>query len=201
MVEGTVTRLQNTPQIRRKLPVVEENLAVLAPNPGDLDHEVLKKDYSDRQRLKYASLRSHMEIAATVIAAGGSYAIAAEKAGVNPRQVRKYMTDSEFRDRVRELRELLMGQVRGRIIEEFGRRTEPEKIQRLEIMDLARIFDRTSGDSVSPESIETRKYDTIIQQVFIANAAPESSDFPEYEYEDVSVPDESTPERKQVSSG
>lgn len=198
MVEN-VTRLapqrRMTPQIRNKVDVVEQNLRVLAPGEDDLDVQEQKKEFGERRRQKYAMMRSHMEVAATVVAAGGSYEMAANQAGVSERQVRKYMSDSDFRARVEELRELLMGRVRGRIQEEFARRTEPGKIERLEIMDLARIYDRTGAGTEGNASSEgAMNYDRILQQIFITNSGPESSGFPEYGDEELSIPDKSSQE-------
>ena len=198
---GLVPKSGMTPQIKHKMEPVQQNLRVLAPNENDLDHAEKKKEFHERKRVKYASMRSHMEIAATVIAAGGSYKMAATQAGVSARQVRKYVSDSDFRARVEELRELLMGRVRGRIQEEFLRRTEPGKIEGLEIMDLSRIYDRTGTDADARDREGANNYDRILQQIFITNSGGQGVDFPEYGDENLQVPVHNPQEPKQVSPG
>jgi hypothetical protein len=191
-----------SPQIRKKIVPVNRNMAAIAEAQAEQEEKDDKPGYADRKRQKYAMMRQHKEAAAVVLAAGGSYEMAANQAGVSERQVRKYVSDSDFRARVDELRELLMGRVKGRIQKEFERRTDPERIKHLEIMDLARIYDRTTGSETGAASGEgEHNYDRILQQIIITNSGPESSDFPEYGDEDFSVSEPSPQEPKQVSPG
>ena len=57
------------------------------------------------------------------------------------------MSDSDFRARVQELREKLMAQVQGAILNRFSELTGPEAIKKLEIIDLGRIWDRVTMGS------------------------------------------------------
>lgn len=182
-----------TPQIRHRSAVVARNIKTIDPE-HEGDPEPKRKQYHERHRTKYSAMRAHMESAAVVIAAGGTYDMAAAQAGINQRQVRKYMSDADFRARVNELREQMLGKVKGRIIQEFENRTDPEKIKHLEIIDLTRIFDRTTGDATGKaESPGEIKYDQIIQQIFIDNSSTESVDFPEYGDDELQISDGDSP--------
>ena len=190
-----------TPQIARKLQVVDSNLDIIAPDADDLDFATLKADYADRKRVKYAALRAHQEIAATMIACGATYEMAGAQAGVSDRQIRKYMTDSDFRARVAELREKLTSQVHGAILNRFAELVSAGNIRNLEVMDLTRIFDRVVGTSqgggrggpVVNTGEGQERYDNFLQQITVVVNSGQSPDFPEFETTDVRLSEGSSP--------
>lgn len=177
------------------LVAVEHNIDLVAPEEDDLDYEVLKAKFK-KKRTQYASLRAHQEIAANLIAAGATYELAAQRAGVSERQIRKYMTDSDFRARVVELREVLTTTIQGRILNRFAELVDDTHIKNLEVMDLARIFDRVSGaslgggrggPSIPTGNGGTEKYDNIIAQILVVNPGSEGADFPSFESSDAGL--------------
>jgi hypothetical protein len=175
-----------------RLPVVEKNMAILT-NGKPQDPLRLQADIAKRE--KYSSMKSHMEMAAVVLAAGGTQRMAAQHAGVSKRQVHKYITSSQFRERVAELREIIKSRVGGRILAEFVRRTEPETIGRMEILDLTRIYDRVEANAfqMAPTEVEVtpaqQKHDSFLQQIININTGDEKPDFPSYESSYVQLPE------------
>lgn len=151
-------------------------------------------DVPGRHRTKFHSLRPHKEMAATMLAAGGSTQQAADVANISTRQVKKYYQDADFRERVVELRQIVLSEVQGTIIEELRKRVSPEKIAKMDVMDLLRIYDRTTGgkDKGLDAQVTVVKYDAIFeqisQQITRADADAEVEDFQEYGPEDLLVP-------------
>lgn len=178
-----------TGQIRNRLPRVNEGMELLAPEGQDF--EELKDDFMTRKRMKYGAMRSHMEMAATALATGATYKIAAAHAGISVRQVKKYMQDPDFRERITELRSVLMSKIQGKIVQELDRRTEPDEIKGLEMMDLLRVLDRTTGKAslIGEVSVTNNNYEAIFNAILDPNAPGQSTDFPAYELTDVSVPE------------
>jgi len=171
---------------RNLLPAVREGLRVLDPKRESFEE---RSERFRAQRLKYAPMRAHMEMAATALAAGGSFRLAATHAGVSVRQVKKYYTDAEFRSRIEELRNTMFSKIRGRVIKEMEKRTEPGKIEQIELLDLLRVFDRVAGpiggkagvNIAGDVNVGTTQYDTIIAAVLAQNSTAEEPDFPVFE--------------------
>jgi hypothetical protein len=170
-----------TGQIRNRLPRVNEGMTILAP--GGQDFDKIKDNFMTRKRMKYGAMRAHMEMAATALATGATYKIAAAHAGVSTRQVKKYMQDPDFRERIVELRSTLMSKIQGKIVNEIDRRTEPELIQGMETMDVLRILDRTTGKAslIGEVNVVNNSYEAIFNAIIDPNARSESADFPAYE--------------------
>jgi hypothetical protein len=168
------------------LPMVREGLSIIDPKNETFEE---RSNRLRASRIKYAPMQAHMELAALALAAGGSFSIAAAKAGVSRRQVKKYYTDGEFRARIEELRNLMFSKVRGRVIKELENRTEPGKIEQIELLDLLRVFDRVAGpiggkagvNVAGDLNVSANQYDTIISAVLAQNTGPEEPDFPIFE--------------------
>ena len=173
---------------RKRAPVVEENLKILrAPEKTTLEQKALQK------RVRYAAMQTHMEIAAIVLAAGGTATQAANKAGIGKRQVRKYMESGDFRDRIIELQETLGNRIRGRIMKEIGRRTAPEFIEKMELLDLLRVGDRFglgrgNASVIVNDNREIHNYENTFNALFhgedqkrLSDPSAEGVDFPEFE--------------------
>lgn len=176
------------PMARRRAPVVSENMKTLrAPTKAAIENKNLQK------RARYAAMQTHMEIAAIVLAAGGTAKQAARKAGVSRRQIRKYMESADFRDRIIELQETLGNRIRGRIMKEIGRRTGPEFIEKMELLDLLRVGDRFglgrgNASVIVNDNREIHNYEATFNALFhgedaqrLSDPSPEGVDFPEFE--------------------
>lgn len=179
-----------------RAPIISENLKLLkTPEP-----EKVKKKNIER-RVRYAAMKTHMETVAHVIAAGGSAKQAAEKAGVSRRQVRKYMESGDFRDRIAELQEILGGKIRGRVMKEIERRTSPEVIQKMELLDVLRVGDRFglgrgAGSVIVNDNREVHNYEATFNQLFhggsedpeqLPDGEEEGADFQEFEPSSVAL--------------
>lgn len=177
-------------QIRRRAPAVEEGLKLLKLKSED---ELVESEVKKRKR--YASMRAHKEIAATVLAVGGSRKMAARKAGVSIRQIQKYFTDPDFRERIQEIQELASNRIRGRVMKEVTRRTGPKMIKRMELLDLLRVGDRFGlgrgkASAISITNIEQNNYEALFNEVFLSDdpnaqqyldTEEEGADFPAFE--------------------
>jgi hypothetical protein len=176
-------------KLRRSAPVVEDNLRMLKTPPAETIEQKAEK-----KRIRYAAMRTHQEIAANVIAAGGNATQAARKAGVSRRQVRKYMESADFRERVAELQEVLGNAIRGRVMKEIGRRTGPKYIQKMELLDVLRVGDRfglgrgSASVIVNDHSSVQNNYEANFNALFHAedseldsDSEEEGADFPEFE--------------------
>lgn len=95
-------------------------------------------------RPQYAALAAHQEIAAIMLAAGATLGEAANRAGVSDVTVSKYWAQMPFRQRVIELRSIVLDGISGRIVGELDRRTKGRNLQEMELHDLIRVFDRTN---------------------------------------------------------
>lgn len=176
-------------QTKNKAEIVPEHLKTLRmPDPDKVEEKAIKK------RQRYAPMQRKMEIAAHVLAAGGSAKLAARKVGVSPRQIRKYAASADFRDRVVELHETLATRVRGKVIKEVDRRTSPELIKKMELLDLLRVGDRFglgrgAGSVVVNDNREIHNYEATFNQLFhssenaqqLSDSEEEGADFPEFE--------------------
>lgn len=189
----------STGRDRNSLPVVAEGLKIIDPKRETFEE---RSERFKEQRKKYSSMQAHMELAATVLAAGGTFKQAAAKAGVSNRQVRKYYTDPDFRARIEELRQTIFSKIRGRLYKELERRTKPGSIERIELLDLLRIFDRVAGpvggkagvNIAGDVNVTQSNHDTIIAALLAPVIEGESADFPHYEPADFHVPGEGAPE-------
>jgi hypothetical protein len=123
--------------VRHRAPAVEEGLKLIkAKTMTEAIDDKIKK------RVRYAAMQARKEQAAAVLAVGGTRRMAARRAGISHRQIAKYVADPDFRERVAELQELLANKIRGRVMKEVGRRTNPKLIKKMELLDLLRVGDR-----------------------------------------------------------
>jgi hypothetical protein len=174
---------------KRLAPVVSQNLKTLrAPVPSKVREKLVVK------RARYAAMKTHMEIAAIAIAAGATPRMAARKAGVNKRQISKYMQNADFRERVHEFQELLGNRILGRVLKEVNRRTEPEVIKKMELLDLLRVGDRVglgrgSGSTIINNEGTINNYEANFNALFhegaedseqLSDPSEEGADFPEF---------------------
>lgn len=185
-----ITVLPNDAGPTKKLaPMVEDNLKTLkAPVAGEVKKKLVAK------RIRYAAMRTHQEIAAMVIAAGGNSSLAARKTGLSRRQIRKYMESADFRERVAELQELLGNRIRGRVMKEVERRTSPSVIKKMELLDLLRVGDRfglgrgNGNTIINQDNRQVNNYEANFNALFHAenseqllDSEEEGADFPEFE--------------------
>jgi hypothetical protein len=184
--ETKATRLEQRKQ--RALVLVDHLDAVKDEEEAEL---------APQRRPKFHELRPHQERAAVYIAAGGTIAMAGEAAGVSGRQVRKYLQDPNFRDRIIELRQIVLSEMQGKIMQELLARLTPEKIAKMEVMDLLRIYDRSVGgkDKGLEDGASVQKYDQVFNNIILLanqsgspNSSDQSADFPEYGPEDLLLP-------------
>jgi hypothetical protein len=191
---------------RNQLPMVAEGIEVLTNGKG-IDQKAMAADLAYNKRERYAPMKARQETAAIALASGASFRLAAQIAGCSSRQVKHYYQSADFRARVEEHRSILMSRIKGRITAEFKRRTSPTMIQKLEIMDLVRLYDRMSGEDTTTTNARAlhglegaEKYEAIINQVFNFGSGGQSGDFPEYGTDDVQLPG-SNPQIPRTVSG
>lgn len=185
---------KQTAQIKRRMGPADTGLRVL--NPQNKGFEEIKDEIDTKQRIPYSAMAAHMELAAQALAVGATRKMAAQYAGVGPRQVKKYLTDASFRTRVEELRDLLVSKLRGKVIRELDRRTSPELIKQMDLLDVLRIGDRVGlgrGENITERDSGNTNYDRLLQQVFVIGSGPESRDFQIYEPEGLPIPGTDTP--------
>jgi hypothetical protein len=185
---------QQTTQIKRRMAPAETGLRVL--NPQNKGFEDIKQEIDTKQRIPYSAMMAHMELAAQALAVGATVKMAAKYAGVGPRQVKKYLADASFRARVEELRNLLVSKLRGKVLRELDRRTSPELIRQMDLLDVLRIGDRVGmgrGENVAERESGTSNYDAILQQVFVIGEGPKGPDFQLYEPESLPLPGTDSP--------
>jgi len=152
------------------------------------------------RRAQYQAMQMHMERAAIALAAGASWKTTADFAGVSVRQTRKYYTDPDFRARIDELRKTMTSRLQGRIVKELLRRTSPNAIQRIELLDLLRIGDRVGlargSNALEAEAANggSTSYETIFNTIFLTHTGEKGGDFPIYGNERLSLPGGDSPE-------
>jgi hypothetical protein len=141
-----------------------------------------------------------MELSAQVLAVGGTFKMAAARAGISTRQVKKYWMQDQFRSRVEELRMTLLSRLRGRIVRELERRTGDDAIKEMELLDLLRVWDRVGGGvkgpggiSIGEMNLTQTNYDHILAAIITPNAGSEGGDFPIFEPGDLLLPGVSSP--------
>jgi len=174
-------------QIRKRVPAVKEGLKLIkAKDEDELIEENVKK------RVRYAAMHAHRERAAEVLALGGSRKMAARRAGVSTRQIQKYFSDPDFRERIQELQEMVGSKIRGRVMKEVTRRTGPKLIEKIELLDLLRIGDRFglgrgNASAINVSKTEINNYESIFNSVFLGDteqpldSEEEGADFPAFE--------------------
>jgi hypothetical protein len=185
---------QQSGQVRNRLPVANAGLTII--NPQGKDFEDHQEDM-ERKRLPYSAMQAHMEMAAQALAVGATVKMAAAYAGVSRRQVKKYLASADFRARVEELRNLLVSRLRGKVIRELNRRTSPEKIAQMDLLDILRIGDRVGlgrGENIAERDSGTSNYDRLIQQIFlVGQGRDQGEDFPLYGSESLPLPGTDSP--------
>jgi AcrR family transcriptional regulator len=141
-----------------------------------------------------------MELSAQVLAVGGTFKMAAARAGCSVRQVKKYYSSADYRARIDELRSTLLSRLRGRIVRELERRTSDEKIQRMELLDLLRVYDRVlgpgkgaGGTHIGEVNVTTNNYDTLLAALVAPDSGTEGVDFPILESTDFPLSGGSSP--------
>ena len=175
-------------QMRRRAPVVKEGLKLIK-----VKSEVELIEDNTKKRVRYAAMHAHREIAAAVLALGGTRKQASRKAGVSTRQIQKYYSDPDFRERIQELQELAGNKIRGRVMKEVSRRTDPVLIKKIDLLDLLRIGDRFglgrgNASAINISQTEINNYEAIFNDVFLGDdpeqltdGEAESEDFPTFE--------------------
>lgn len=185
-----------TGQIRNRLEPTNRNLKVV--NPTGKDFSDYKGGFEKNPRMHYAAMRAHMEMAAQVLAVGGTQKMAARYAGISARQIKKYMTDPDFRTRIEELRSLLASRIKGKILRELNRRTDGINLKNMDLLDVLRVFDRVTvggkGMAIHVDGdVNVNNYEAILTSLFASNARPDGEDFPVYEHGSVQLPSGDSP--------
>lgn len=161
-------------------------MKLLNPRGPDNAEDVQRQMVAKNPRIRYSGMRAHMELAAQVLAVGGTQRLAAKHAGVSERQIKKYYADPDFRARIEELRAVLASKLKGRIMRELDRRTSGPNIKNMELLDMLRVFDRiTTGGkgmaiSVAGDVNVSNNYESILAALFNPNSVQDGSDFPVY---------------------
>lgn len=182
----------------RRRPVVEEGLKILDPKKEDFGERQARLE---GQRVPYAGMQAHMEMAALVLAAGGTTRQAAAKAGISKRQVKKYMQSADFRTRIEEFRQLKFSKIAGRVLKELEKRTRKGAIEHIDLLDLLRVFDRMYGDprksggglQIGELNVTQNNYSALIEALLAPKSGNEKPSFPRVEPEDLLLPGESSP--------
>jgi len=195
----------------RALVVVPENASRIDRRTADLIKDDVKlldpkrETFEERQerlegnRVPYASMVAHQEMAAIILASGGTYRLAAAKAGVSVRQVKKYYSSADFRQRIEELRSTRFSKIIGRVLKELDKRTEKGAIEKIELLDLLRVWDRVAGPvggkgGVNIAITNNQNYDSLIAALTAPVGQGEGEDFQSYGPEDLRLPGGSSPE-------
>jgi hypothetical protein len=186
---------------RNRAPAMDNGVAILNPEdkmPSDIDEDIREASQQTGRRVQYTQMHAHMELAAIALATGCTIKQAAGYAGVSRAHLKtKYMPDPDFRARVAELHTQMTSTIKGRIVAELLRRTQPEAIKGMEILDVLRIGDRVglsrgAGAESEESDQDHRKYNVIFNQVLL-HAGPEGGDFPIYRPERPALPGEDSP--------
>lgn len=182
----------------KRRPVVEEGLKILDPKRETFEE---RQTRLEGQRTPYAAMVAHQELAALVLAAGGTTRQAAAKAGVSKRQVKKYMESADFRQRIEEFRQQKFSKIAGRVLKELEKRTDPKAIKHIDLLDLLRVFDRMYGDprksggglQIGELNVTNNNYNALIQALLDAKPGDEGTSFPRMGPEDLRLPGKSSP--------
>jgi len=188
-----------TPALRKRAESMRPAMEILDPKRETFEERQARLE---GKRVPYAGMVAHKEMAAMVLASGGSYKLAAAKAGVSIRQVKKYYTTADFRARIDELRKTTFSKIIGRVLRELEKRTDPEKIGKIDLLDLLRVWDRVAGSpgkgpggmNIGEINVTNNNYDAVVQALLSAKRGGEDSDFQEYGPEDLLTSGEGAPE-------
>lgn len=167
-------------------------------NPKDQGLEEVEEAIRRQPRIKYTRMRAHRELATQALAVGATQKLAAQYAGVSRRQVAKYMTEADFRERIEEHRTVMASKIRGKIMKEVDRRTDGKMVRNLEVMDLMRILDRLNGNSQKgitmnfEGDVNVNKYEGVLAAIFGTDTSGDVEDFPSYEHPSLTIPGTST---------
>lgn len=171
---------------------LQQTLAEMPTEFRRSEDEIYSELVEQGQRGAFAALSAHREMAATILAAGGTRKEAADYAGITEATVSRFFEDQEFRARVSEVRSITLGRVQGRIVKDLERRTEPKKLKKMELVDVLRIYDRTAGPKSGAgkvaESITVNNYDAIFAEITRPDSPEEGEDFPGYGTEVIPLP-------------
>lgn len=144
---------------------IEQNLALLPPGvlreEDEIYDELIERGADERT----AAEQAHRELAAPVLAVGGTNEEAADRAGVAPSTIARYLKDDDFKQAVATLREQLTSRVTGRILQRLEKLTDAEHIEGLKVDDLLHIYDRTGG-AKSPSGIAASRSATTVNVGF-----------------------------------
>lgn len=183
---------------RNRVPIIEEGLAILDPKRESFEERQARLEMN---RIPYAGMVAHQELAALILASGGTYKQAAVRAGVSVRQVKKYYSTADFRLRIDELRKVKFSKIAGRVLKELEKRTDPETIKNIELLDLLRVFDRVlgapggkGGVNIGEVNVQQNNYGALVEALLSQKRGGESSDFPGYGPEDLLLSGEGSPE-------
>lgn len=188
-----------SPNLKKKAEAIKPAMEILDPKRETFEE---RQERLENKRIPYASMVAHKEMAAMVLAAGGTYRLAAAKAGISVRQVKKYYTTADFRARIDELRKTTFSKILGRVLKELEVRTDPAVIGNIELLDLLRVWDRVAGSpgkgaggmNIGEINVTNNNYDALLTALVSAKREGQSADFPEYRPEDLLLPGESPPE-------
>lgn len=175
---------EETGATRRRMDSTERGLRIL--NPQHRDAEDYQESIARQPRIRYAAMRAHMEMAAQALAVGATQVMAARYAGVAPRQIKKYMADPDFRNRIEELRAVLASKIKGKIMREMNRRVTGQRIKNMDTLEMLRIFDRVTiggkGNAIRVEGDVnvSNNYENILAALFSPDSSDDVADFPQY---------------------
>lgn len=186
--------------LRKKAEAITPAMKILDPKRETFEE---RQERLENKRVPYAGMVAHKEMAAMVLAAGGTYRLAAAKAGVSVRQVKKYYTTADFRARIDELRKTTFSKILGRVLKELEVRTDPKVIGNIELLDLLRVWDRVAGSpgkggaggmNIGEINVTNNNYDSLVAALLSAKRRGEGSDFQEYGPEDLLLSSEGSQE-------
>lgn len=189
-----------SPALKKRAESMKPAMEILDPKRETFEE---RQERLETQRVPYSGMVAHKEMAAMVLASGGTFKLAAAKAGISVRQAKKYYTTADFRARIDELRKTTFSKILGRVLKELENRTDPKVIGGIELLDLLRVWDRVAGSpgkgagggmNIGEINVTNNNYDSLIAALIASQRSGESGDFQEYRPEDLLLPGESPPE-------
>ena len=181
-----------TPALRKRAESMRPAMEVLDPKRESFEE---RQQRLEGKRVPYAGMVAHQEMAAMVLASGGTFKLAAEKAGISVRQAKKYYQSADFRQRIDELRKTTFSKILGRVLKELENRTDPDKIGRIDLLDLLRVWDRVAGSpgkgpggmNIGEINVTNNNYDSILAALLSPKPGREGRDIPVYRPEELLV--------------
>ncbi|MDQ3024418.1 MAG: hypothetical protein M3R04_08565, partial [bacterium] len=167
----------------RHATAVERSLALLPPEMLRSEDEIFDELIERGQKPAHAAIQAHREMAATILAAGGTFEEAGDHAGVSAGTVGKFYEEESFRQRVEEMRAVVLSEVQGRIVADLKRRIL--QVDKMELTDVLRVYDRTVGTAgrnkgstvnVGNLTVNNATYDTILAKISLPDADEEGGD-------------------------